>query len=53
MVESVGYRGEGGLGDDWRDHRDYWAESVGYRGGGRGKKKEEKKEEEEATVSKI
>ena len=34
MAESVGYRGKGGLGDDWRDHRDYWTESVGYRGEG-------------------
>ena len=50
MAESVRYTGKGGPGDDWRDHRDYLAESIGYRGEGRRKKEKEK---DEATVSKI
>ena len=31
-IEFVGYRGKGGIVDDWKDSRDTLAEFVGYRG---------------------
>jgi hypothetical protein len=39
------FLGKGGIGHDWRDHKDYWTESVGYRGKGRDGAEEEEEEE--------